>query len=378
MVISFPNATKNNNTFPSQTILIPTTGPSNPIVDSIDISGVHFDLTNNPSKPYSNLPISYTIKLLSSNSVENFDSSNYVDLQVLTSGITVDYAEGFFGNINVPADSIKPIDIAFFDKISEGLKLDDPKLTLDIYSSIGVPIKFNYDFTASNSNSQKSQALQMPSFDLAYPTVADIGTINEIRKTTQVVGKTNSKIVDFASIAPNKITCAGAVLTNVGHTSSETQFIRAQSAMSVNMSMDLPAGFYAESFSLIDTFEFGLDMFNDFKQANIIGHVDNGFPFGTKINMVFLDSSNKAVDSVAVSSLLMSSVTDANGRTIQRGISKFELPFNEARIAILNRNKVNKIKLVSTLSTENQGGKVVRIYSDYDLKISLGVIATIK
>jgi hypothetical protein len=33
--------------------------------------------------------------------------------------------------------------------------------------------------------------------------------------------------------------------------------------------------------------------------------------------------------------------------------------------------------LVTTLATENQGGKVVRIYSDYDLKISLGIIGRV-
>jgi hypothetical protein len=375
--ISFPDATKNNNIFPEQIISIPTTGPNNSILDSIDISGVQFDLTKNPSKPYNNLPIAYTIKLLSSNNIENFDSSNYVDLQVLTSGISVDYAEGYFGNINVAGDSIKPIDIAFFDKISEGLKLDDPRLTLDIYSSIGVPIKFNYDFIASNSNSNKIQPLQMPSFELAYPQVIDIGTSSEMRKTTQVVDKTNSKIVDFVALAPNKITCSGNVLTNVGHSPSETQYISSKSAMSVNMSMDLPAGFYANNLTLVDTFEFGLDVFNNFKQASITARVDNGFPFGTKINMVFLDTANKAVDSITVNNLLMSSITDANGRTMQRGISKFELPFSEARIATLNTNKVNKIKLVTTLATENQGGKVVRIYSDYDLKISLGIIGKV-
>jgi hypothetical protein len=334
-------------------------------------------LTKNPSKPYSNLPIAYTIKLLPSNSIENFDSSNFVDLQVLTSGISVEYAEGYFGTINVAGDSIKPIDIAFFDKISDGLKLDDPKLTLEIYSSIGVPIKFNYDFTASNSNSKRVQPLQMPAFELAYPLVSDIGGANELRKTTQIIDKTNSKIVDFVALAPTKITVAGAVLTNVGHTPSETQFISSKSAMSVNMSMDLPAGFYANNLTLVDTFDFGLDMFNNFKQASIIGHVENGFPFGTKINMVFLDSNNKAVDSVDVPDLLASSVTDANGRTMQKGISKFELPFNEARIAKLNTTKVNKIKLVSTLATEKQGSKVVRFYSDYDLKISLGIIGRV-
>ena len=377
LLVSFPNATKDGNTFPAQTITIPTTGPFNSFFDSIDISGVHFDLTTNPSKPYNNLPIAYTIKLVPTNTIQTFDSSNFVNLQVLTSGITVDYAEGFFGNINVAGDSIKPIDIAFFDKISDGLKLDDPKLTLDIYSSIGVPIKFNYDFTASNSNSKKTQPLQMPSFDLSYPQVIDIGTASEIRKTTQVVDKTNSKIVDFAALAPNKITCSGTVLTNVGHSSNETQFVNSKSAMSVNMSMDLPAAFYANNLTLIDTFEFGVDMFNNFKQATIIARVDNGFPFGTKINMVFLDTANKAVDSVAVDNLLMSSITDANGRTIQRGISTFELPFNEARIATLNTTKVKKIKLVTTLATENQGSKVVRIYSDYDLKISLGIIGRV-
>ena len=374
LLISFPNATKNNSIFPSQPITIPTTGPNNSILDSIDISGVHFDLTKNPSKPYNNLPIAYTIKLLPSTNIENFDSSNFVDLQVLTSGITVDYAEGFFGNINVAADSIKPIDIAFFDKISDGLKLDDPKLTLDIYSSIGVPVKFNYDFTASNSNSNKTQALQMPSFDLTYPQVIDIGTASEIRKTTQIVDKTNSKIVDFAALAPNKITSAGTVLTNVGHSPNETQFVSSKSAMSVNMSMDLPAGFYANNLTLVDTFNFGKDIFNNFKQVSIIGNVTNGFPFGTKISMVFLDSNYKAIDSVAVPNLLISSVTDANGRTIQKGISKFEIPFTENRISKLISLNVSKIKLVSTLDTENQGSKVVRIYSDYDLKISLGII----
>jgi hypothetical protein len=194
-------------------------------------------------------------------------------------------------------------------------------------------------------------------------------TVTPVNDAPTVIGESVS--------TPENTAITGNVLTNVGHSPSETQYISSKSAMSVNMSMDLPAGFYANNLTLVDTFEFGLDVFNNFKQASIMARVDNGFPFGTKITMVFLDTANKAVDSVAVDNLLMSSVTDANGRTVQRGISKFELPFNESRIATLNTNKVNKIKLVTTLATENQGGKVVRIYSDYDLKISLGIIGRV-
>ncbi|MCX6186293.1 MAG: hypothetical protein NTU43_04740 [Bacteroidetes bacterium] len=377
LMLSFPFATKNGVPLADKIITIPTTGKFSSYIDSIDIGNVSFDLTKNPSKKYNNLPIAYTIKLLSSNTINTFDSSNYVDLKVSTTGATVDYAEGFFGNLNISSDTATTIDNDFLSFVKEGLNLDDPKLTLDIYSSLGVPITFNYDFTAYN-NSGKSQDLQVQPFELSYPLVSDIGGPNELKRTTRVLDKTNSKVDKFVSLPPHKIKYSGKVITNLNHNVNETQYISSNSALSVNMSMDMPIAIHSSNFSLVDSFDFNaVDIFDKLKSATIVVKMENGFPFNAMVNMMLLDSNNKFVDSLPINNLLISAITDANGKTIQRSISRFDLLFDEARIKKITTAKVKKIKMYSTIITENQGSKTVRVYSDYDIKISLGVIGKV-
>jgi tmRNA-binding protein len=90
------------------------------------------------------------------------------------------------------------------------------------------------------------------------------------------------------------------------------------------------------------------------------------------------DSNNIPVDSIIYNKIVTSAITDVNGKTIQSSKSKNRISLDENRLRKLITNRVNKIKLFTTFITENNGTKPIKIYSDYDMKISVGIIATLK
>ena len=97
------------------------------------------------------------------------------------------------------------------------------------------------------------------------------------------------------------------------------------------------------------------------------------------MKIVFMnDSNNISVDSINYNKIVSSAITDANGKTIQSSKSKTRIVLDENRLQKLIANKVNKIKTYTTFITENNGTKPIKIYSDYDMKISAGIIATLK
>lgn len=379
LTINFPGALKNGMPLPGQIITIPYTGSGNNyfIDSSINIANVDFDLTQNPNKPYNYVPISYSARIKSSGVPVIFDSSDYIDIQVVTTNTTVGYLEGYIGVIEIPTENSDFINLSFLNDIQEGLNLEEPELRFTIKNSFGVPIRFAYNFLGKN-NLGKSQDAQMTPFDANYPTISQQGqTINTIQVYSNANG--NGKINELMSLPPHNIQIAGKIVSNPNPNPNDNQFIKMGGQIAADLELDLPLAIKTSNFVLADSSEFDASSFDGFKSVTLGLNIDNGFPFDADVKIVFRNKANKkSIDSITVKQVVLSAITNSEGKTIQTSKSKTKFDLTEERLKKLIANKADEIKIYSTLVTENNGTKKVKVYSDYDMKIAIGIIATIK
>lgn len=376
LTINFPGALKNGAAFNNQIVTIPFTGSNTYIDSSINIAGVDFDLTQNINKPYNFIPISFTAKILSSGLPVIFDSSNFINLQVSTTNTAIEYLEGYVGNIEVKTTDADFISLDFLKDINKGLNLEDAEVKIEVRNSLGVPIRFNYNFIGKN-NSGEVQDAQMIPFDANYPSLSEVG---QTKITNQVYSNKNNngKINELMSLPPHSIKIEGKAIANPTINPSSNQFIKKGTSIAVDLNMDLPLVLKTNTFSMSDSNDFNANDFSNFKAVTLGLNIDNGFPFDAGMKLYFIGKNNTVVDSIDVQNIIKSAITDANGKTIQVSKSRTQVVLSEARLKRLKDNEVKRIKYNASLATENNGNKTVRIYSDYNMKIAIGVIATVK
>ena len=376
ITFSFPGAFKNGMPFSNQVVTIPFTGTNFYIDSSINISGVDFDLTQNINRPYNFIPVTYSARIISSGLPIIFDSSNSVNIQVYTSNTNVEYLEGYIGVIEIKTEETDFINLDFLKDIEQGLNLEDAELKVNVKNSIGVPIRLNYNFVGKN-NSGKVQDAQMLPFDAAYPLINEQG-VSKITDYTYSNKNNNGKINELMSLPPHYIKIEGKVLSNPIPNPNSNQFIKKGTGISVGLDMDLPLVLRSNTFALSDSNDFNVNDLKDFKAVTLGVNIENSFPFDAGMKIYFIGKNNKVIDSIDVQNIIKSSITDANGKTIQTSKSRSQFVLSEERLNKLILNEVTKVKYFTSLATENGGTKTVRIYSDYNMKIALGVIATIK
>jgi hypothetical protein len=180
------------------------------------------------------------------------------------------------------------------------------------------------------------------------------------------------------SLPPHYIKIEGKVLSNPIPNPNSNQFIKKGTGISVGLDMDLPLVLRSNTFALSDSNDFNVNDLKDFKAVTLGVNIENSFPFDAGMKIYFIGKNNKVIDSIDVQNIIKSSITDANGKTIQTSKSRSQFVLSEERLNKLILNEVTKVKYFTSLATENGGTKTVRIYSDYNMKIALGVIATIK
>ncbi len=378
LTINFTGALKNGIAFPSQVITIPTTGSGSFYYDSsINLAGVSLDLTQKISKPYNNVSITYSARVLSSGLPVTFNATDYVNLQINTTNNLLEYIEGYFGRIEVLSNKNNFINLSFLDNLKGGFNLDAPELKITVNNSAGVPIEFQYNVIGKNKDGIIQDAQIVP-FTANFPLVSEVG---QTKNTFQVYSNKNGngKINELLSLPPNSIQITGKMLSNPIQDPTLNQFIKLGSALNVNVEIDLPLALHTSNFSLIDSTDFDVMKLDVFKEVTLGLNIDNRFPFDANMKIVFMnDSNNIPVDSINYNKIVSSAITDANGKTIQSSKSKTRIVLDENRLQKLIANKVNKIKTYTTFITENNGTKPIKIYSDYDMKISAGIIATLK
>ena len=190
-----------------------------------------------------------------------------------------------------------------------------------------------------------------------------------------ILDRNTSNIVDFIANIPESIVYAGELVVNPDGKGPIDNFIQNDGKMYIGLKLDLPLELRTQDMLLeqdIYDIDFGVSDEDADMVEKLVLHfkVTNGFPFDADLKMIFRDSVQTALDSVEVS-LLTSASVNAQGRVTSPTISRSEIAFDKDKID--NLLKSRQITLRVLLNSYNNGQDIVKIYTDYDINVALGL-----
>jgi len=345
-----------------------TIGYPGGILDSVSVPG--YVLTPNADS----LEFYYQARLVSDNSPVELSN-----VGVEFKRMRYSYAEGYLGNGNIPIPR-DTIEIDLFDQFSGNVFFEEPSITVTVSNSFGFEMKGK--FNVLNAHLIDGTVLPLTNsvlnngFLVDYPTFAEVG---QTKQTVFIVDYTNSNI---NSIIGQPIDFFDYKLNAQANPNSTNQigFVTDSSEVTLDILVELPIYGTAEQFTISDTLAIGLQLYEKMDYANLKIITDNGFPVDASTQIYFLDNNYDVLDSLSSGpneSFMAAAPVDASGLVtdVNRKITEFEI--SEEKFSLLKQSGKH-IRLKTTFSTTNNGQQSVRIYSDYELGVKIGIVAGIR
>ncbi|MCX6180699.1 MAG: hypothetical protein NT150_02055 [Bacteroidetes bacterium] len=340
---------------------------------SFDLAGYTFDLTGGGSK-VNYLPANIVASVVSSGSAVPINSTDSVKATITIDQLAFSYIEGYLGTqaLNIPSDSL---DFSFFkNPLGANISLADPKLTLKLKSSVGIPI--NGDLSALSVIGENGNNLAFTG--IANPLVINSPiVVGNTAITNIVIDKNTTNIIDVLSSNPKSIIYGMTGTLNPN--GKTTNFITDSSAISVAMDMDVPLYGSVSGFVIKDTIAFPVQAFENVLTATLRTNITSEYPIEAEVQMYFLDETYQLVDSLFTNGyevVVPSSTVDVNGELVSASTKQTDLKIDEAKVEALKN--VKYVVLASKLATANGGATAAKFYSTYKMNVKLGVLAQVK
>ncbi len=353
---TFTNATLNGVRF-EHTFVLPALATE--FEDSLDISGIDFDLSNNGADiNYLGMKMEITDPGLA---LPAQDFINAVQL----SGLKIAEANGFFGQkvINIPNGQFD-FDISALNDLTDGLYLANPTIRLITASSMGIGLKFKPDFFGVNA------AGSIANLNADEYRVNQAGSSTVMDTTVITIDKDNSGIVDFLANLPRQITYGGQAQLNPDGVAAN--FISKDARMNIGMEIDIPLEITATDMRIEETIKdvniSSSDNPDAIESLALYFRTENGFPFEVDLDIAFLSENDSVLETVQIP-LLDAAAVDVNGRASQKSNSEYEVIFEKEDIDGLLGAR--SIRIVGRLSTSNGGQDVVKMFTDYELDVQI-------
>jgi hypothetical protein len=343
-------------------------------VFSQDLSGYRTKLRTSSAKNLFDIVFTGAINLKAGQSVNTAD---FILISVSTGNTVFSGVAGYFGEDDIIIhDQI--IDIEFFNDIEPfGLELSNPQIILNFENSFGVPIGVNLEgITATNINGdirQLSGAIIENMQPIKAPSISEYGKkIN----SAIVISNEISNLRELFSLTPSRLTIPISAKTNFKNEDKEpnfyTQDSQLKTILEVNLPLDVKLGGYSQ------LFDFSLDNINldDADSIKLRVTTINELPFNGSFDLFLLDADSTVIYQIPENLILISPEVGANRRTVEPAKSVDDVVLNTDGIAAMN--KATKVVFILTIdSYKADDDRFVRIFSDYELTIKLGVIGNI-
>lgn len=336
---------------------------------------------------------SYTLNLLTTGNGQKFSQ----DIHVVTtkgnnpnnSPYSIRIKEDFknitfydaFGYFHQKTFSISEnaLDISLFTNNMIGqLFLEDPIVRVRHLNSYGMPLEINYNKLYVEKDGIKTNFVSslLPQVNLGYPSYSAVGQTDT---TTLVFTKSNSNIVTLFNLNPHKLVVQADVKSNpLG--AIIPNFITDSSRVGINIELELPLHGRAMKFSIQDTGDVELSNIEELQKVDFYINAYNEFPAKANLQIYLTDSNYVVIDSLFKpdeSLLLAAPVGPAPAlRTTSKVHKLTTVPISGAQLAKLD--KMRHIIFKATLSTSEDGQKIVKVYSDYTIDFTMGMKASFK
>lgn len=288
------------------------------------------------------------------------------------------YIDGDFGG----ASFVMPQSNFLIDVLEEAKSgeffLEDPKVNIDIRNSIGFPVEISSIELQGVDAEGNAIPFTSPLDDgvlIDFPSMQELGGS---RFTRIALDKTNSNILDVINAFPDQVgyTFRGAIQSTLPDSLS---FAVDTSKMDITLNVELPLWGKFRSLVYESETDFDPEDLLDANQIEFRLNADNGFPLETDFQVYFLNAADVVVDSLAEMAnpiLIPAATVDATGRVDMTATADIMIPLGKEDINRLD--EVRKLKVRAQLATVNGGNTSVRFFDDYELKLKLGLKASIE
>jgi|TARA_B110000261_G_scaffold17991_1_gene17965 hypothetical protein len=375
LYIELPYAVKGNSSF-IDSILV-SAGPST-VNESFDLSGYEFDLTKGGSE-FNTVQAVIKAAVVSSGLEVDFDTSNVVSANITMENLVPEFIDGYFGTpIITMDDETQEFDLEASDLFSN-MSFVNPTVSLQFHNTFGIPIEIS-SLNLKMQKGDESETLNSTSvipFEIAGADVSN----QSLAVTSELLLNENTNIADLINLWPNEVTTG--LSGQVNPNGNSHNFASENSKLDVTLGLTVPV--YGQISELTIKQYIAIDssmseMFKNVVKASLRSNVDNGFPLEAEINFYLADSDTLILDSLIASDgnqvLVNAGTVNGSGNVVTRGSRQADLIVDEADIALLQEGAAFII-IDAVMNTANSGADV-KIYSDYDMLIKIGLLANLK
>jgi hypothetical protein len=192
-----------------------------------------------------------------------------------------------------------------------------------------------------------------------------------------------SNVADLAIDEPWYLQYAMSLAANPTGPSANRNFIWDESAIDVQVSLELPFFLTTKNLVIEDTSNIDLNIGKEadyVEWLNIKMFIENGMPIGAGVQAYFMDSFNNVLDSLIepFRYIVKQATVDANGDVVAPSSEVLDLFFFKNRI--YNILKAKKIRYRAWIPTSTYAGTQVpvRILNNQKLKLKLGLEAKLR
>jgi len=365
-----PNLTRNG--YPLNYSAFTTNGSSTNNTISEDLANYKFDLTKS-NQGVNSIDINLTLSITDIQSPITTQHSTSLEMKL--SAIDYQTVFGYFGQRSFlyERDSVH---VSIFENSTNfgSFIIADPKLNFLINNSMGIPLEVTIPEANAFGTTFQQPISGIPS---PIPTVSPgINEIGATKTTDFALNNTNSNLTAVISSQPNYIFTQGRMSLNpVGQSFN---FLTDESALTVDVTMEIPLYGSATNFRVKDTLPFSYDDLDNVNTLELKTSVSNTFPIEAAVQIIFTDENFQPLDSLFLPgevTVPAGIIDPETGKVSIAGVQDLEHIFNRNRIkGILNSKH---IIVNGYASTVDAGSSNVKIYTDYTLNVKIGAKAKI-
>lgn len=386
LYVTFPSITKNGQAFTRTFTYVPGGGSVHSLGN--DFAGYKIDLTQTAAN-FNEIPIELKLTLFfSGNGVPNTGS---IDFSIDMKDMTYKTMHGYFG-LNTLFFESDTINISLFntdDWTIERYRFEDPKLEVFYTNSYGVPSQFYFTHMMAASAVDGTEysiidyGVGLPigesnPYDISYSTNYGDVMIDSLK-----LSRNNSNINDIVNKRPKWIQFKAKATTNPAG-NSHNNFVADNSKIDVEVVMEFPLWGYIYNFDLRDTLDIDLtDLFsedNPITSALLRTEFNNGFPVEAISQIYITDKYYNILDSVFTAGpeqLIGPAKVDANGKVTDFTQKITKIEYDLDRLEKVRGGKYIILR-VHGYTTDAANDKVVKIYTDYQIKFDIGFEVDVK
>jgi hypothetical protein len=335
----------------------------------IDLSGAEINFSSNPLIPYNQIPYTYSVYLEKSNGYIDFSSTDALKVDITLTNLDFQSFSGDFGKRKVQIDPGN-FEMSVLNRLGGDFKVSNPKLSLILHNSFGIPAEVSVNMNASNKLGQTDDLIRNPTvFDIPVPADVHSGIVSESIDYTNK----NSNIVEFIGLPPNSmIRYNGEINFNKknGVTALRPNFFTSESSFTVDMALELPMELQISTLSFADTSGISGENFDKLESAELVINAKNGIPFDLDVQLSFIDTISKVqYGTTKKTKILLAAKVNSSGEYVP---SESSQAFGLDKSEMDNLKKANGVVFTGTVISPSGENVVVNIMTTS--KIELGVV----